>query len=67
MRRLREPPAGMQQPERPFVAAGDGGWAFGRARSARTSVDITPLVVVTNALWALGEAVEPAQFFVSWR
>lgn len=35
---------------------GDGGWAFGRKRSAAGSVDITPLVVLANARWALTEA-----------
>lgn len=35
---------------------GDGGWAFGRKKSAAVSVDITPLVVVANARWALTEA-----------
>jgi hypothetical protein len=35
---------------------GDGGWAFGRKKSAAQSVDITPLVVVANARWALTEA-----------
>jgi hypothetical protein len=34
---------------------GDGGWAFGRRKS---SVDITPLVAVTNARWGLS-IVEP--------
>jgi hypothetical protein len=33
---------------------GDGGWAFGRKKSGS---DITPLVVVTNARWALTEAI----------
>jgi hypothetical protein len=46
---------------------GDGGWAFGRKKSAAGSVDITPLVVVTNARWALTEAAPPAQFFASRR
>jgi hypothetical protein len=32
---------------------GDGGWAFGRKKSAAESVDITPLVAVTNARWGL--------------
>jgi hypothetical protein len=34
---------------------GDGGWAFGRKKSG--AVDITPLVVVTNARWALSGAI----------
>ena len=36
---------------------GDGGWAFGRKKSAQSAVDITPLVVVANARWALTEAI----------
>jgi hypothetical protein len=32
---------------------GDGGWAFGRKKSAVESVDITPVAAVTNARWAL--------------
>ena len=39
---------------------GDGGWAFGRKKSAAASVDITPAIVLTNARWALTEADEPA-------
>ena len=32
---------------------GDGGWAFGRKKSAQGSVDITPIVAITNARWGL--------------
>jgi hypothetical protein len=32
---------------------GDGGWAFGRKRSAQVAVDICPLVAVTAARWGL--------------
>jgi hypothetical protein len=32
---------------------GDGGWALGRAKSAKVSVDITPFVALTNARWGL--------------
>lgn len=35
---------------------GDGGWAFGRRKSAAESADITPMVAVTNARWALSVA-----------
>ena len=38
---------------------GDGGWAFGRRKSAKESVDITPAVVLANARWALTEALQP--------
>jgi hypothetical protein len=32
---------------------GDGGWAFGRRKSAAVSVDVTPIVAVANARWGL--------------
>ena len=32
---------------------GDGGWALGRAKSAKVNVDITPAVAVINARWGL--------------
>ena len=32
---------------------GDGGWTYGRSRSAREAIDITPAVACTNARWAL--------------
>ena len=32
---------------------GDGGWAFGRKKSADVSVDVTPIVAVANARWGL--------------
>lgn len=35
---------------------GDGNWAFGRKKSAAVSVDVAPVVVVTQALWGLSVA-----------
>jgi phage terminase large subunit-like protein len=48
---------------------GDGMWAWGRIRSDRASIDISPLVAVTEALWGLSVAeANPDQgFFVAWR
>lgn len=48
---------------------GDGMWAWGRVRSDRAAVDISPLVAVTAALWGLSVAdANPDQgFFVAWR
>jgi len=38
---------------------GDGGWAFGRKRSAESSTDICPGVSVTMARWAVTVASRP--------
>lgn len=48
---------------------GDGMWAWGRVRSNRVAVDISPLVAVTEALWALSvaEATPEQTFFMSFR
>jgi hypothetical protein len=45
---------------------GDGGWAFGRKRSADASVDISPLVAVTIARWGLSVSKPPAVFNSGW-
>jgi len=39
---------------------GDGGWAFGRRRSAKVQVDICPLVALTMARWGLTVADTPS-------
>jgi hypothetical protein len=43
---------------------GDGLWAWGRIKSDRAQVDISPLVVITGALWGLSVSeARPAQAF----
>jgi hypothetical protein len=40
---------------------GDGAWAFGRSLSAKSSVDICPLVALTMARWGVTVAARPVR------
>jgi hypothetical protein len=40
---------------------GDGGWAFGRRKSAESSVDICPITTIAMARWGVTVAAKPRQ------